>query len=81
MNIVGVDVVVVVGMIIIKVIYGVGLCNFGIFLVKECNFVVEDNVEFDFVVILMIIDVVMLFGVGMVDIFVILYLNFIIFVD
>ncbi len=65
----------------IKATHGAGLCNLGIFLAKERDLAAEDGVELDFVVTPTTMDVVTLFGAGMVDVSVIPYSNFITLVD
>ena len=65
----------------IKATHGAGLCNLGIFLAKERELALKDGVDLDFVVTPTTVDVVTLFGAGMVDVSVIPYSNFITLVD
>jgi NitT/TauT family transport system substrate-binding protein len=65
----------------IKATHGAGLCNLGIFLAKERDLAAEDGVALEFVSTPTTMDVVTLFGAGMVDVSVIPYANFITLVD
>ncbi|GAA1271330.1 hypothetical protein GCM10009609_38060 [Pseudonocardia aurantiaca] len=61
---------------VLKATHGTGLCNLGIFLVKERNLAAADGVSLDFVVTPTNADIVTLFGAGQVDISMIPYTQF-----
>lgn len=60
----------------LKATHGTGLCNLGIFLVKERNLTQADGVSLDFVVTPTNADIVTLFGAGQVDVSLIPYTQF-----
>lgn len=60
----------------LKATHGTGLCNMGIFLLKEHNLAKDDGVNVDFVVTPTNADIVTLFGAGQVDMSLIPYTQF-----
>lgn len=60
----------------LKATHGTGLCNLGIFLVKERNLAQADGATLDFVVTPTNADIVTLFGAGQVDVSLIPYTQF-----
>jgi NitT/TauT family transport system substrate-binding protein len=60
----------------LKATHGTGLCNMGIFLVKERNLAQADGATLDFVVTPTNADIVTLFGAGQVDVSLIPYTQF-----
>jgi NitT/TauT family transport system substrate-binding protein len=61
---------------VLKATHGTGLCNLGLFLVKERNLAKADGVSLDFVVTPTNADIATLFGAGQVDIAVMPYTHF-----
>lgn len=61
---------------VLKATHGTGLCNLGLFLVKERNLAKDDGVTVEFVVTPTNADIATLFGAGQVDISVMPYTHF-----
>ena len=61
---------------VLKATHGTGLCNLGMFLVKERNLAKDDGVSVEFVVTPTNADIATLFGAGQVDISVMPYTHF-----
>jgi len=64
------------GMTTIKATHGTGLCNLGIFLVRERGLAKPDNVQVEFVNTPSNADITTVFGAGLVDVSLIPYSNF-----
>jgi NitT/TauT family transport system substrate-binding protein len=64
------------GMTTIKATHGTGLCNLGIFLVRERGLAKADNVAVEFVNTPSNADITTIFGAGLVDVSLIPYSNF-----
>lgn len=64
------------GMKTLKATHGTGLCNLGIFLVKERNLAAADGVQLEFVQTPSNADITTVFGAGLVDVSLIPYTNF-----
>ena len=64
------------GMTTIKATHGTGLCNLGIFLVRERGLAKADNVNLEFVNTPSNMDITTIFGAGHVDVSLIPYTNF-----